>query len=104
VAGVAENQFVLGASALIPWVEAQLDFRGIYVDEIYDSLPSPNRPDEEVDTTSDYFTLNARLSKDIGENFSAYIECENLFDKDYESEIGFPGPGRNFVVGVKASF
>jgi outer membrane receptor protein involved in Fe transport len=104
VAGVPENKFVLSLAAFIPRIDAQLDIQGIYVDEIYEDLPTTEDPDVEVTNANSHFTIDGRLSKKIGENFAAYVECENLFDKDYESEIGFPSPGRNFVVGVKASF
>ena len=104
VAGVAENQFVIGVDALIPWIKARLNLRGIYVDKIYEDLPTPADPDREVTGTNSYFTANGRISKQINEKLSAWLECENLFDKDYESEIGFPSPGRNAIIGVKASF
>lgn len=104
VAGVPENQYVAGVSALVPIVDVQLDLRGIYVDKIYEDLPTTDRPDTEVTRTSDYFIVNARLARDLLNNFSAYIECENLFDKDYESEIGYPGRGRNLLFGLKARF
>ena len=104
VAGVPENKFVLTFSALIPKIETQLDLQGIYVDEIYEDLPTTADPDRHVTHANSHFTVDGRLSKDIGKSFSAYVECENLLDKDYESEIGFPGRGRNAVVGLKASF
>ena len=104
VAGVPENKFVLTFSALIPKIETQIDLQGIYVDEIYEDLPTTADPNRQVTHADSHFTVDGRLSKDIGKNFSAYVECENLLDKDYESEIGFPGRGRNAVVGLKASF
>ena len=104
VAGVPENKLVIGADALIPWIKARLNLRGIYVDKIYEDLPTPADPDTEITNTKDYFTVNGRISKQITDRVSAWLECENLFDKDYESEIGFPAPGRNAIVGLKASF
>ena len=104
VAGVPENKYVLSLSALIPKIETQLDVQGIYVDKIYEDLPTTEDPDREMTQAGSHFTMNARLSKKIGQHFAAYIECENLFDEDYESEIGFPGPGRNALIGIKASF
>jgi outer membrane cobalamin receptor len=72
--------------------------------EIYEDLPTTDSPDVEVTSANSHFTMNGRISKEIGEHFAAYIECENLFDKDYASEIGFPSPGRNAIIGIKASF
>ena len=104
VAGVAENQFVAGISALVPFINVRMDLRGIYVDEIYEELPTADRPDTEITSTSDYFFANLRLAKEFNENIEAYVECGNLFDKDYESEIGYPGKGRDFLFGMKATF
>jgi iron complex outermembrane recepter protein len=104
VAGVPENQFVAGISAQLPKIDVRMDLRGIYVDNIYEDLPTAGRPDTEITRTSDYFILNARLAKDFLDHFSGYIECENLFDKDYESEIGFPGRGRNVLFGMTARY
>ncbi|MBA2883130.1 outer membrane cobalamin receptor [Desulfosalsimonas propionicica] len=104
VAGVPENKFVIGVDGLIPWINARLNLRGIYVDKIYEDLPTPAKPAEEMTNTKDYFTVNGRISKQITEKLTAWLECENLFDKDYESEIGFPAPGRNAIAGLKASF
>lgn len=104
VAGVPENQFVLGVDGVIPWVKARVNLRGIYVDKIYEDLPTPADPEREITHTKDHFTVNGRISKQVEENITAWLECENLFDKDYESEIGFPGPGRNFLIGIRASF
>lgn len=104
VVGVPKHHFVAGASARVPWIDSRLDLRGIFVDSIYSSLPTAGRPDTESKSTASHFTLDARLAKDLGERFSAYIEAKNLLDKNYESEVGFPGPGRNVLVGVKAKF
>lgn len=104
VAGVPENKFVIGVDGRIPWINARLNLRGIYVDKIYEDLPSPADPAREVTNTEDYFTVNGRISKQITEKLTAWLECENLFDKDYESETGFPSPGRNAIAGLKARF
>ncbi|MFP4393336.1 MAG: TonB-dependent receptor plug domain-containing protein [Desulfohalobiaceae bacterium] len=104
VSGVPENKYTLAVDAMLPKIETRLNLRGIYVDKIYEDLPTPSRPDTQVSHTSDYFIVNARLSKDLNKHFSVYIECENLLDKDYQTEIGFPGPGRNALLGMKARF
>ena len=99
-----ENKFVIGVDALIPWMKTRLNLRGIYVDKIYEDLPTPADPDREITNTKDYFIVNGRISKQITENLKVWLECENLFDKDYESETGFPSPGRNAIIGVRAGF
>ena len=105
VIGVPENKYGVGCDFTIPVVLAKLNLRGVYVDEMYDQLPSTSNPDTEVVRTEDYFIANARLATPkIGDTVSAYVEVDNIFDEDYEQEIGFPGRGRNFRVGLKAEF
>jgi len=56
-------------------------------------------PDEEYKPLSPYALLDFRVSKKLG-NFEAYLLFKNLFDTSYEFEAGFPGPGREFLVGL----
>jgi outer membrane receptor protein involved in Fe transport len=105
VIGVPENKFGVGCDFTVPKILARLNLRGIYVDEMYEQLPTASRPDEEIIKSDDYFIVNARLStKPYFAAVSAYAEVDNIFDEDYEQEIGFPGRGRNFRVGLKAEF
>jgi outer membrane receptor protein involved in Fe transport len=104
VIGVPENQFGVGFNALIPEILVMVDVQGIYAEGVYDTLPTTDKPDEEVVETDDYFTMNARISRTFKEKYNVYAEVDNLFDQDYEEEIGFPGRGRNFRVGASLSF
>ena len=103
VIGVPEHKFGIGCDLTLPKVLAVLNLRGVYVDEVYDQLPTAASPDVEPVETEDYFFVNARLAtKKYYDKIRAYVEVDNVFDEDYEQEIGFPGRGRNFRVGFKA--
>jgi iron complex outermembrane receptor protein len=104
VIGVPENQFGVGFNALIPKILVMVDVQGIYADGVYDSLPTTGDPDGEAVETDNYFILNTRISRNFMESYAVYAEVDNLFDQDYEEEIGFPGRGRNFRVGASLSF
>ncbi len=52
----------------------------------------------------DYTIFNLRVSQKIFNKFSAFIRVNNLTDKYFESEYGFPRAGRNFVFGIDANF
>ncbi len=104
VIGVPENQFGIGFNALIPKLLVALDVQGVYVDGVYDNLPTTAKPDDEVIETDDHFTMNARVSRTFMEKYCIYAEVDNLFDLDYEEEIGFPGRGRNFRIGASFDF
>ena len=104
VPGFYENKTDLSLSYLIPFVETHIDLHGIYVGEVTDQVPTEERPDEELTETSSSFVMRGRISKQFTEHLNGYMEVENIFDRDYEEEIGFPGRGRSFLVGLKATF
>ncbi|MFA5403478.1 MAG: TonB-dependent receptor [Ignavibacteria bacterium] len=52
----------------------------------------------------DYTVLNIRISQNIFNKFTAFARVNNLLDKYYETEYGFPQAGRNFVIGVETNF
>ncbi len=99
VAGVPENKYGVGCVMTIPKVLVKVDLQGIYVDNVYEDLPTPLDPTNEITESDDYFILNTRISKKFRDRMSVYVALNNLFDEDYEQEIGFPGEGRNFRVG-----
>lgn len=104
VPGVPDQKLGVGCGITIPKVLVKLDLQGIYVDEMYEDLPTTGDPTADATKTDDYFILNGRLAKTFGDTVTCYAEVDNLFDKDYEQEIGFPGRGLNWRVGVSADF
>jgi len=94
----------LGVSYLIPVVLTKIDLRGLYEGETYSQLPTPQDPTLEEEKTDSHFLVNTRISKELFDHFEAYLAVENLFDVDYESETSFPGPGRNWFLGVTARY
>ncbi len=101
---VPEHKLDLGVNYIIPYILTRIDLTSIYVSESFSQLPTPQRPDDESIKTGDHFIVNARLSKSFLKRYEAYLAINNIFDSDYESEYGFPGPGRNFYVGLSAKF
>jgi hypothetical protein len=57
-----------------------------------------NEPPFEIIDIPGYVLLHARLVKQIGA-FSVYVKAENLFDKAYFAEPGFPMKARTFMLG-----
>ena len=104
VVGVPEHKLGVGCRFVVPVCLTKIDLQGIYVDEMYDTLPTTGSPDEETITTDPYFILNTRISKTFKDMLTCYAEVNNIFDRDYEQEIGFPGPGRTYRVGASARF
>jgi outer membrane cobalamin receptor len=101
VGGVPRHKIGVGCTTTIPKILVKVDLQGIYVDEIYDDLPNPKKMNADITKSDDYFILNTRISKKFRDKMSIYAELDNLFDEDYEQEVGYPGQGRNFRVGFK---
>lgn len=57
-----------------------------------------NEPPFEIIDIPGYVLLHARLAKQIGV-FSLYVKAENLLDKTYFAEPGFPMKARTFMLG-----
>jgi len=51
-----------------------------------------------------YFLWNMKLSQTFLENWQASLHIENIFDRNYQEEEGFPLPGRTFRLSLKATF
>jgi iron complex outermembrane recepter protein len=97
---VPEHKVDAGLRYTVPCIITPVDLTFVYVSESYSQLPTPQKPDQESIRTGDYFIMNARIAKTFLKRFEAYLAVNNIFDSDYESESGFPGPGRNFYAGL----
>lgn len=104
VVNIPEHKFDLGIKYTIPYILTSIDLTSSYVSDVFSQLPTSQRPTQEAIRAGDYFIVNARISRTFFRNYEAYLALNNLFDSDYESEAGFPAPGRNFHVGVTAKF
>jgi len=104
VIGVPEHKVDLSIGYTIPKIRTRLDLQGLYLAEQFDQLPTPAMPDQETYKTSGYFLANFRVAQPIGDHVEAFAFVSNILDRDYESEYGFPGQGRNFWVGIKTTW
>jgi iron complex outermembrane receptor protein len=97
---VPEHKVDVNASYTFPGIITRLDLTALYVSDSFNQLPTPQNPTLEAIKTGDHFVVNARISKSFMKRYEAYVAINNIFDSNYESELGFPGLGRNFFVGV----
>jgi outer membrane receptor for ferrienterochelin and colicin len=51
-----------------------------------------------------YVVLNAKLNARLTDSFSAYLQVDNITDKQYEEIERYRLPGRNFGAGINFSF
>lgn len=104
LAHVPEHKVDVGAMYEVPLTRTRVDITTTYVDEAYSLLPTISRPDLETQKSDEYFLLNARITQPFMKHFEAYVALNNILDKDYEPEYGFPAAGLNWWVGMTARF
>jgi outer membrane receptor protein involved in Fe transport len=104
VRNVPAHKVDMGLHLTIPYIKTGLDVVGVYMGDIYSQLPTPSASTLAIQKVDDYFTMNLRLSKTFFKHFEAYVAINNIFDRNYESEYGFPGPGINYYFGLEAKY
>lgn len=104
VANVPEHKLDLGLQYTVPFTKTRLDLSGILLSEIYSQVPSVSSPTQAFQSSSGYVLVNARISQRFLKNYEAYIACNNICDRNYEEQFGFPGRGRNIFGGITARF
>lgn len=52
----------------------------------------------------DYTVVDARLRQSLRDHLVLMVEAKNIFDKDYQTEYGFPMPGRTLGAGMEIEF
>ncbi len=52
----------------------------------------------------DYTIMDGRLRQSLGNHLILVFEAKNIFDKDYQTEYGFPMPGRTLGAGMEIEF
>jgi outer membrane receptor protein involved in Fe transport len=48
--------------------------------------------------------LNANISYKFHKQFNAYVQADNLLNKDYFSYAGYKARGINFLAGIEYDF
>lgn len=101
---VPEHKLDMGIQYTVPYARTRLDLNGILLSEIYNQLPTPTSPTQQTQRVGGYFSANARLTQPFLKHYEAYIAFNNIFDRNYEEQYGFPGQGRNIFGGISAKF
>jgi outer membrane cobalamin receptor len=104
VRNVPAHKVDMGLHLTIPYIKTGLDLVGVYMGDIYSQLPTISSPTQATQKVGDYFTMNVRLSKVFFKYFEVYAAINNLFDRNYSSEYGFPAPGINYYFGLEAKY
>lgn len=61
--------------------------------------------DQEKDQgMPDYTIVDTRLRQSLRDHLILIVEAKNIFDRDYQTEYGFPMPGRTLGAGMEIEF
>jgi len=88
--GAPEHKFNITETIELPW---KVKFR-------YKTSWKAERLTEEGSNLPAYWLHAVQFNKTF-KNFKFGIGFDNIFDKNYEDELGYPGEGRNFIVNVE---
>jgi len=104
VANVPEHKLDMGVQYTVPYTGTRLDLNGTLISEIYNQVPNVASPTQAYQSAAGYFLINARVSQKFLKHYEAYVAFNNLFDRNYEEQYGFPGRGCNIFCGLTAKF
>jgi len=104
VRNVPLHKLDLGVQYTVPYTKTRLNLNGILMGSLYSQLPTPSSPTTTEIETPGFFVMDMRLSQPFLKNFEAYIAFNNIFDRNYEPESGFPAQGRTIYGGITAKF
>jgi len=74
------------------------------LEENYVSERTYLNQDNAPQSLDEYFLLDLQLSQSLWEHLTFSFSLFNVLDEYYESEYGFPMPGRNFRAGMEVDF
>lgn len=101
---VPTHKLDLGVQYTVPYTKTRLNLNGILMAHLYSQLPTPSSPTTAVIENPGFFVMDMRLSQPFLNIFEAYIALNNIFDRYYEPERGYPAQGRNIFGGITAKF
>ncbi len=101
---VPEHKIDMGIQYTASYTGTRLDLNGILLSEIYNQLPTPTSSTQAIQRVGGYFTANLRVTQPFLKHYEAYLAINNIMDRNYEEQYGFPGTGRNIYGGLSAKF
>jgi iron complex outermembrane recepter protein len=98
------HKFDVGLRYTVPRIGTRLDFNAIYVARTWSRLPTPPNPGQVPIECDSQMTFDCRISQNFMKYFEAYMAMQNMLDRDYEPEYGFPAMGRTVWFGLTAKY
>ncbi len=104
VTGIPENKIDASAMYRLSGYGTCFCLNMLYEDSSYSQLPTPQRPKTPVLKNSSYTVFGCKITQEFLRHWEASLAVDNIFDRNYESESGFPSPGRSLWLGISAKF
>ncbi len=104
VADIPKHKVDVAAKYTIPRLGTNLDLNMTYVSSTYSELPTPTKPDTPVLEADSYTVFDAKITQPFMKHTEAFLSINNIFDKYYEPQSGYPAPGRTFWLGISAKY
>ncbi len=104
VRNVPEHKLDIGLQYTAPYTKTRFNLNGILMGNLFSQVPTPASPTTREIETAGFFVMDMRLTQPFLKNFEGYLAINNLFDRNYEPESGFPAPGRTIFGGITAKF
>ncbi len=104
VIGVPKNKIDASVRYKLSSFRSFIYLNMLYADSAYSQLPTPDNPNTPILKSDSYTIFNCKITKSIFKHWEASLAVDNIFDRYYEPESGFPAPGRSVWFGVSAKF
>ena len=98
------HKFDAGLKYIVPRIGTKLNFDAVYVAQSYNQVATVDRPTNAQISNGSQMTFDCRISQKFLNYFEAYMAMDNMLDKNYMPEYGFPAPGRTFWFGLTAKY
>lgn len=89
-----KHQLFLGANYQLNDLNFYLNMQ--YIGELYTNI-SP-------ETTQSYTLFNTTIDYQLSPSIQLFISAKNLFDKEYQTQYGYPMPGLTIFSGINLNF
>jgi outer membrane receptor protein involved in Fe transport len=98
------HSFDAGLRYIVPRIGTRLDFNATYIGQTYTTLPTLSAPSDKPVSGDSQMTFDCRVSQKFMKYFEAYVAMNNMLDRYYVPETGYPAQGRSFWCGLTAKF
>jgi iron complex outermembrane receptor protein len=80
------------------------DWLSVFASAEYDGTRYDEDAKDNQVKVDDFWTANLKMIASLHKSINVEIGVKNIFDENYEMEIGYPQPGRTFFIALRGNF